>query len=138
NVLADDFSMYLHVPSKTDPSMAPEGCESIYILAPVTNKKANIDWKVQGQKFTDKILDYMEKDFGMGDLRENIEYISWFTPDDFESTRNSFLGSPWGFEPTLLQTAYFRPHNISEEFKNLYLVGAGTHPGAGVPGVMLS
>ncbi|MFK5282382.1 phytoene desaturase, partial [Lacticaseibacillus paracasei] len=80
----------------------------------------------------------MEHDFGMKDLRENLDYVSFFTPEDFAEKRNSYLGSPWGLEPTLLQTAYFRPHNISEDIPNIFLVGAGTHPGAGVPGVMLS
>lgn len=138
HVLPDDFSMYLHVPSKTDPSMAPEGCESIYILAPVTNLKADIDWDKKGPEFAEKMIDYLENEFGMEGLAEHIDYKSWFTPKDFQEKRNSHLGSPWGLEPSLLQTAYFRPHNVSEDIPNLYFVGAGTHPGAGVPGVMLS
>jgi phytoene desaturase len=138
HVLPDDFSMYLHVPSKTDPSMAPEGCESIYILAPVTNMKADIDWETKGPQFAEKMVEYLEHEFGMEDLKENIDYQSWFTPKNFYEERNSYLGSPWGLEPSLLQTAYFRPHNVSEDIPNLYFVGAGTHPGAGVPGVMLS
>lgn len=138
HVLPDDFSMYLHVPSRTDSSMAPEGCDSMYILAPVTNLKADVDWKVEGDKYAQKMIDYLEKEFGLDDLKANIEYQSYFSPIDFESKRNSFLGSPWGLEPSLLQTAYFRPHNVSEDVENLYFVGAGTHPGAGVPGVLLS
>ncbi|GAB5465482.1 MAG: phytoene desaturase [Candidatus Kapaibacteriales bacterium] len=138
HVLPEDFSMYLHVPSKTDPSMAPEGCESIYILAPVTNMKANIDWDITGPLFAEKMIQYLEHEFGMEDLEEHIDYKSWFTPKDFKEKRNSHLGSPWGLEPSLLQTAYFRPHNNSSDIEGLYFVGAGTHPGAGVPGVMLS
>jgi len=138
NILPDDFSMYLHVPSRTDSSMAPEGCDSMYLLIPVTNNKSKINWEIEGKKLTEKVINFMEEDFGLVDLKANIEYQSYFTPVDFEKVRNSYLGSPWGLEPTLLQTAYFRPHNISEDIKNLYLVGAGTHPGAGVPGVMLS
>lgn len=138
HVLPDDFSMYLHVPSKTDPSMAPEGCESMYVLAPVTNLANPIDWSVEGEKFANKIVEYLEHEFGMEGLKENIDYISWFSPEDFKNKRNSYLGSPWGLEPSLLQTAYFRPHNKNPEIKNMYYVGAGTHPGAGVPGVLLS
>jgi phytoene desaturase len=138
HVLPDDFSMYLHVPSKTDPTMAPEGCESIYVLAPVTNLENPIDWKEKGKEFADKILHHLEHEFGMEGLNDNLDYISWITPEDFKEKRNSHLGSPWGLEPNLLQTAYFRPHNVSPDVENMYYVGAGTHPGAGVPGVLLS
>ena len=138
HTLPDDFSMYLHVPSKTDPSMAPEGCESMYVLAPVTNLASGIDWKIEGPKFADKIIDYLENEFGMEGLRENIDYMSYYSPLEFAEKRNSYLGSPWGLEPYLLQTAYFRPHNKNSDISNLYYVGAGTHPGAGVPGVLLS
>ena len=138
HVLPDDFSMYLHVPSKTDPSMAPEDCESMYVLIPVTNLNKNIDWSEYGKVFADKIVDFLENEFGMENLKESIDYISWFSPEDFQNKRNSYLGSPWGLEPSLLQTAYFRPHNKSSDVQNMYYVGAGTHPGAGVPGVLLS
>jgi len=138
HVLPDDFSMYLHIPSRSDESMAPKGCDSMYVLAPVTNLKANIDWSTEGDIYANKIIDSLEHEFGLTDLRENIEYQSYFSPEDFESKRNSYLGSPWGLEPSILQTAYFRPHNESEDIENLYFVGAGTHPGAGVPGVLLS
>lgn len=138
HVLPDDFSMYLHVPSRTDRSMAPDGCESIYVLAPVTNLENPIDWSKKGKEFADLMIDHLENEFGMEGLKENLDYLSWFTPDDFKNERNSHLGSPWGLEPVLSQTAYFRPHNKSPEISNLYYVGAGTHPGAGVPGVLLS
>jgi len=137
-ILADDFSMYLHVPTRSDAGMAPEGCESMYLLIPVPNLAADIDWKSEAPKFTEKILKFMEEDFGLEGLRENIEVLETFTPEDFQSQRNNYLGAAWSLEPSLLQIANFRPHNRSEEFKNLYLVGASAHPGGGVPGVMLS
>jgi phytoene desaturase len=137
-ILADDFSMYLHVPTKTDASMAPEGCESMYVLIPVPNLLGNVDWKVQKEVFTKKILNFLEYDFGMKDLQKNINFLEVFTPMDFLSERNNYLGSAWGVQPTLFQSANFRPHNRSEDVENLYLVGASTHPGAGVPGVLLT
>ena len=137
-VLPDDFSMYIHVPTRTDESMAPEGSESIYILIPVANLQSKINWKEKGKEFANKIIDFLEHDFGMEDLKNNIEVKRYFTPQDFKEKRNSAHGSPWGMEPVLWQSAYFRPHNKSEDIPNLYLVGAGTDPGGGLPGVMLS
>ncbi|HRN86402.1 MAG TPA: phytoene desaturase family protein [Candidatus Dojkabacteria bacterium] len=137
-VLADDFSMYLHVPTKTDSSMAPKGCESMYVLIPTPNLKADVDWKVEKDRFTKRVLDFLENDFGMKDLQKNIDFLEVFTPMDFLSERNNYLGSAWGVQPTLFQSANFRPHNRSEDVENLYLVGASTHPGAGVPGVLLT
>ena len=137
-ILPDDFSMYLHAPTRTDPEMAPEGGESMYVLIPTPNLAANINWKEMKKPYADKILAFLEHDFGLKDLRKNIEVLELFTPDDFASQRNNYLGSAWGVEPRLTQTATFRPHNRSEDIKNLYLVGASTHPGAGVPGVMLT
>jgi phytoene desaturase len=137
-VLPDDFSMYLHAPTRTDAAMAPKGGESMYVLIPVSNLSASIDWRKTAQPFTDRIIDFLEKDFGLTDLRKNIEVLETFTPLDFAEQRNSYLGSPWGIEPKLTQTAYFRPHNRSEDVNGLYFTGAGTHPGAGVPGVLLT
>ena len=137
-ILADDFSMYLHAPAKTDPAMAPEGCESLYVLVPVPNLAANIDWSKTAKPFAEKILKYLEEDFGLQDLRAHLDVLEIFTPEHFKQRRNSYLGTPWGVEPKLTQTAYFRPHNRSEEIQNLYFVGAGTHPGAGLPGVLLT
>lgn len=137
-ILAEDFSMYLHVPTKTDPSMAPIGCESMYILIPTPNLDGKVDWKIEKEKFTEKILQFLENDFGMEDLKKNIEVKEVFTPFEFLGERNNYLGSAWGVQPTLFQSANFRPHNRSEDIKNLYLVGASTHPGAGVPGVLLT
>lgn len=138
HTVPDDFSMYLHVPSITDQTMAPEGSESITILAPVSNLKSGTDWQQFGEVLGNRIIDFLENDFGMDGLRANIETKLTYTPADFQKYRNSYLGSPWGMEPELLQTAYFRPHNNDPKISNLYLVGAGTHPGAGLPGVMLS
>jgi phytoene desaturase len=137
-ILPEDFSMYLHAPTRTDPSMAPAGAESMYVLIPVSNLAGNIDWKKMAQPYADRIMSFLENDFGLTGLRENTEVLEIFTPEDFLAKRNSFLGSPWGIEPKLTQTAYFRPHNRSSDVSNLYFVGAGTHPGAGLPGVLLT
>ena len=137
-VLPDDFSMYLHIPSQTDPTMAPEGCESMYVLIPVPNLESGTNWEKSKEAYTNKILTFLEDDFGLTDLKRSIEVLETFTPLDFKKQRNNHLGSAWGVEPKLTQTAYFRPHNRSEDIKNLYFVGASTHPGAGVPGVLLT
>lgn len=137
-ILADDFSMYLHIPSQTDPTMAPEGCESMYVLIPVPNLESGINWEKIKRTYTDSILTFLENDFGLTDLKRSIEVLETFTPSDFKKQRNNHLGSAWGVEPKLTQTAYFRPHNRSEDIQKLYFVGASTHPGAGVPGVLLT
>jgi len=137
-ILSDDFSMYLHAPTKTDPAMAPQGCESLYVLVPVPNLSGKIDWRNVTKPFAEKILKFLEENFGLQDLRANLDVLEIFTPENFKQQRNSYLGTPWGLEPKLTQTAYFRPHNRSEEIKNLYFAGAGTHPGAGLPGVLLT
>ena len=136
-VLPDDFSMYLHVPTRTDPSMAPEGSESMYVLIPVANNQSGLDWNALKKPFADRVLEFLEE-WGMEGLREHLEVLHIFTPDDFASELNAFHGNAFAIEPKLAQTAYFRPQNRSEDVENLYLVGAGTHPGAGVPGVFLS
>ena len=135
--LPDDFSMYVHVPTKTDPDMAPPGCESMYILIPVSNLTAETDWNEQRESFTERVLTFLEE-WGMDGLRENLEVLKVFTPLEFESELNAYQGNAFAIEPKLTQTAYFRPHNRSEDVDGLYFVGAGTHPGAGVPGVILS
>lgn len=136
--LPDDFSLYLHVPSLTDPSLAPEGHECFYVLAPVAHLgKMNIDWKKEGPVFADKILRYMEEKYMPG-LRENIVTQRIFTPEDFVTELNSYHGSAFSLEPKLTQSAFFRQHNKDSKVKGLYFVGAGTHPGAGVPGVVNS
>ena len=137
-ILPDDFSMYLHIPSQTDPTMAPEGCESLYVLIPVPNLESRIHWEKIKRTYTDSILTFLENDFGLTDLKRSIAVLETFTPSDFKKQRNNHLGSAWGVEPKLTQTAYFRPHNRSEDIQKLYFVGASTHPGAGVPGVLLT
>jgi phytoene desaturase len=136
-ILPEDFSMYLHVPTRSDPGMAPEGCESMYVLVPVANNRSDIDWSKEAEPFRDRILEFLEA-WGMDGLRENLEVLHTFTPDDFATQLNATDGNAFAIEPKFTQTAWFRPHNRSEDVKGLYLVGAGTHPGAGVPGVMLS
>jgi phytoene desaturase len=136
-ILPDDFSMYVHAPTRTDPGMAPEGCESMYVLIPVANKQADIDWEAIKDDFTQKVLDFLEE-WGMEGLNDALEVLHVFTPDDFESELNATYGNAFAIEPRLTQTAYLRPQNRSEDVDGLYLVGAGTHPGAGVPGVILS
>ena len=137
-ILADDFSIYLHTPTKSDTSMAPEGCESMYVLIPVPNLDSPINWTEKKDEYKERILTFLESDFGLTDLKKNLEVCEVFTPDDFKTQRNNYLGAAWGPEPRLTQSASFRPANKSEDIDNFYLVGAGTHPGAGVPGVLLS
>jgi phytoene desaturase len=137
-VLADDFSLYLHAPTLTDPSLAPEGHEAFYVLSPVPHLgHLDIDWDKMGPIYADKILSYLEEKY-LPDLKENLTTLRIFTPKDFKETLNSHLGSAFSLEPILTQSAYFRVHNRDDEIENLYFVGAGTHPGAGVPGVMNS
>ena len=136
-VVPEDFSLYLHTPTRTDPSLAPEGCESIYVLAPVANNRSGVDWKTLGPVMTERILSSLES-WGLEGLRENLDVLKVVTPDDFQHGLNSLDGNAFGLTPSLLQTGFLRPHNRSEDVDNLYLVGAGTHPGAGVPGVLLS
>ncbi len=137
-ILPEDFSMYLHAPTRTDATLAPPGCESLCVLIPVPNLAGDIDWNLAAKPFAERILKFLEEDFGLQNLRQELEVLEMLTPIDFKLRRNCHLGSAWGIEPKLTQTAYFRPHNRSEEIPNLYFVGANTHPGAGVPGVLLS
>ena len=136
-VLASDFSMYLHAPSKTDPSMAPRGCESLYILIPVPNLEGDVDWHVERNRLTQSVIAFLE-DWGLTDLKKSIQVCRSFTPLEFENELNTPCGSAFSLEPKFFQTAFFRPQNRSEDIKHLYFVGAGTHPGPGVPGVVLS
>lgn len=136
-ILPHDFSMYLHAPARTDPGMAPEGCESLYVLIPVANLRAPIDWREVTAPLTARVLAFLEE-WGLDGLRANLDVLRTFTPLDFARELNAYQGNAFGIEPRLLQTAYFRPHNRSEDVRGLYFVGAGTHPGAGVPGVLLS
>ncbi|WP_201157113.1 phytoene desaturase family protein, partial [Rhodobaculum claviforme] len=136
-ILADDFSLYLHRPTATDPSLAPDGCDSFYVLSPVPHMDAGIDWSQQAQAYRARIADFLERTELPG-LRENIVSEHMITPQDFQDRLLSERGAAFGLEPRLTQSAWFRPHNKSEDVEGLYLVGAGTHPGAGLPGVLSS
>jgi phytoene desaturase len=136
-VLADDFSLYLHMPTLTDASIAPPGCENFYVLAPVPNLESGVDWRSMARPYRDRIVHFLEHNYLPG-LEENIIAEHYIDPLHFQDTLNSYRGSAFSFQPVLTQSAWFRPHNRSEEFDNLYFVGAGTHPGAGVPGVLSS
>ena len=135
--LAEDFSLYLHMPSRTDPSVAPPGHEAFYVLSPVPNLSAAVDWRTAAKPYRDAIIRFLEAHYLPG-LSENIVAEHHIDPLHFQHDLNSYLGSAFSLQPTLTQSAWFRPHNRSEEFDNLYLVGAGTHPGAGLPGVLSS
>ncbi len=136
-VLAQDFSLYLHMPTITDPSMAPEGMESFYVLSPVPHLGAHIDWTKAARPYRNAIMQFLEDNYLPG-LQENLVAEHYIDPLHFQNTLNSHLGSAFSVKPILTQSAWFRPHNQSEEFDNLYFVGAGTHPGAGLPGVLSS
>jgi phytoene desaturase len=135
--LAEDFSLYLHRPTATDPSLAPPGCDTFYALSPVPNLKGGQDWRVEAEPYRRRIAAWLEANI-LPDLQRHIVVSKMATPLDFRDRLNSPLGAGFGLEPLLLQSAWFRPHNRSEEVRNLFLVGAGTHPGAGLPGVLSS
>ena len=135
--LNEDVSYYLHRPSATDKSMAPEGNDCFYVLVPVPNNQSRIDWNIEGEKMKKLIINKMEKDL-MPNLNENIVEDFYLTPDYFEKDLNTKFGSGFSIQPKFTQSAYFRFHNKSEIYDGLYFVGAGTHPGAGVPGVLSS
>ncbi|MFN7101145.1 MAG: phytoene desaturase [Pseudorhizobium sp.] len=134
--LAEDFSLYLHAPSVTDDSLAPPGSSAYYVLSPVPHLgTADIDWNVEGPKYRDRILKYLNDHYIPG-LLEDLVTVRHFTPFDFRDELNAHLGSAFSVEPVLTQSAWFRPHNRDDAISNLYIVGAGTHPGAGIPGVV--
>jgi len=135
--LADDFSLYLHRPTATDPSLAPPGCDAFYVLSPVPHLEAGVDWTAMAEPYRKRIGDCLSRT-QLPDLEANVVSQRMLTPLDFESRYLSFRGAAFGMEPILTQSAWFRPHNRSEDIENLFLVGAGTHPGAGVPGVLAS
>ena len=136
--LADDFSLYLHAPTVSDPTLAPDGCEAFYVLSPVPHLgKGGIDWSVEGPRYADRILDYLEARY-IPHLREDLVTQRIFTPLDFQHELNAHHGSAFSLEPVLTQSAWFRVHNRDDRLPGLYFVGAGTHPGAGVPGVVNS
>lgn len=135
--LADDFSLYLHMPTLTDPSLAPPGGEAFYVLSPVPHLGGGTDWNRMAGPYRDAILEFLEENYLPG-LRSHIVAEHQVDPRHFRDTLNSYKGSAFSVEPILTQSAWFRPHNRSEDVEGLYLVGAGTHPGAGLPGVLSS
>jgi phytoene desaturase len=136
-ILADDFSLYLHRPTATDPSLAPEGCDAFYVLSPVPHLESGTDWKETAESYRRALSRFLAQTVLPG-LADNIVTSRITTPQDFQDRLLSFRGAAFGLEPVLTQSAWFRPHNRSEDVKRLYLVGAGTHPGAGLPGVLSS
>jgi phytoene desaturase len=136
-VLAEDFSLYLHRPTATDPSLAPAGCDAFYVLSPVPHLQGATDWRIQAEPYRKAIEQRLEATL-LPDLSNQIASSRLLTPQDFQDELSSFNGAAFSFEPVLTQSAWFRPHNVSEELQRLYLVGAGTHPGAGLPGVLSS
>lgn len=135
-VLSPEMSMYLHRPSATDPRMAPEGCDCFYILIPVPHQDSGIDWSKEAKPFRDRVFRLLER--YMPGVEENLATERWLTPLDFQNELRSYKGAAFSVEPILTQSAWFRPHNVSEDLPNLFFAGAGTHPGAGIPGVLCS
>jgi phytoene desaturase len=136
NALADDFSLYLHHPTATDPGLAPPGCSGFYALSPVPHLgTADIDWAVEAPKYRDRILTYLEERY-IPNLRADLVTSRYFAPNDFQGELNAWQGSAFSLEPVLTQSAFFRTHNRDDVIPNLYFAGAGTHPGAGIPGVV--
>ena len=136
-MLAEDFSLYLHRPTATDPSLAPPGCDAFYVLSPVPHLASGIDWAKTAELYRQKLARALN-DTLLPELKANLVTSRMMTPQDFRDRLLSFRGAAFGLEPVLTQSAWFRPHNRSEDVANLFLVGAGTHPGAGLPGVLSS
>jgi phytoene desaturase len=135
--LADDFSLYLHRPTATDPSLAPPGCDAFYVLSPVPHLESGTDWMAAAEPYRRRIAAHLEATLLPG-LSDAVVTSRMMTPLDFRDRLQSHRGAAFGLEPVLTQSAWFRPHNRSEDVDGLYLVGAGTHPGAGLPGVLSS
>jgi phytoene desaturase len=135
--LAEDFSLYLHRPSATDPGCAPQGCDAFYVLSPVPHLSSGIDWEIEGEPYRKRIEQSLQETLLPG-LRDAVVTSRTMTPQHFRDELLSWQGAAFGPQPVLGQSAWFRPHNRSEEVAGLFLVGAGTHPGAGLPGVLSS
>ncbi len=135
--LAEDFSLYLHRPTATDPSLAPPGCDAFYALAPVPHLGSGTDWAERAEPFRRAVQARLQATL-LPDLEAQVVTSRLTTPQDFHDRLNSLHGAAFGLQPVLTQSAWFRPHNRSEEVRHLFLVGAGTHPGAGLPGVLSS
>jgi phytoene desaturase len=136
-VLAEDFSLYLHRPTATDPSLAPAGCDAFYVLSPVPHLEGDTDWAQHAEPYR-QAIERSLADSVLPGLQDAVVTSRVMTPLDFRDRLNSVNGAAFGLQPVLTQSAWFRPHNRSEELERLYLVGAGTHPGAGLPGVISS
>jgi phytoene desaturase len=136
-VLAPDFSLYLHRPTATDPSLAPPGCDAFYVLSPVPHLGSGTDWHAQAEPYRRALARRLSETM-LPNLERHVVSSLLMTPRDFQDRLHSYRGAAFGLEPVLTQSAWFRPHNRSEEVERLYLVGAGTHPGAGLPGVLSS
>ena len=135
--LTDDFSLYLHRPTATDPSVAPEGCDNFYVLAPVPHLDSGTNWAEHADAYKNAVCKRLEETL-LPELGQHIVTSHIMTPQHFHDDLLSYKGAAFGLEPVLLQSAWFRPHNRSEDIKNLFMVGASTHPGAGMPGVLMS
>ncbi len=135
--LADDFSLYLHRPTATDPSLAPPGFDTFYVLSPVPHLEAGVDWQARAEPYRAAIEQRLSETLLPG-LKQAVVSSLMLTPQGFEDRLSAYKGAAFSLEPVLTQSAWFRPHNRSEEVDRLYLVGAGTHPGAGLPGVLSS
>ncbi|MEK6821549.1 MAG: FAD-dependent oxidoreductase, partial [archaeon] len=138
-VLPTSPSVYLNVPTRTNPKLAPKGKHLLYVLVPVPHqgKQAPLDWEKEKDAFVERVLNQMEAN-GLTNIRENVEMLEVFTPSDWEKLGGMHLGSTFGLSPKFLQSSVFRPSQRSEEFAHLYFVGAGTHPGSGMPMVLIS
>ncbi|MGR3698357.1 MAG: phytoene desaturase family protein, partial [Roseovarius sp.] len=138
-VLADDMSLYVHRPSVTDPGVAPAGGDTFYALSPVPHlgHADPVDWAAEAEPYRQKVQKVLEDQLLPG-LGAHLSASEVFTPETFRDRYLSPHGAGFSIEPRILQSAWFRPHNVSEELRGLYLVGAGTHPGAGLPGVISS
>ena len=136
-ILANDFSLYIHRPTATDQGFAPSGCDSFYVLAPVPNLQAKINWSEEGSKLQTRIINALERSI-MPNLKQHICEISFMTPEDFSKNYLSTEGAGFSIAPEFSQSAWFRFHNLGEGVENLFLTGAGTHPGGGLPGVLSS
>jgi phytoene desaturase len=135
-VVADDFSLYVHAPSLTDASLAPPGGQAFYALAPVPHLgHGGVDWAKAAPAYAERIVRYLDERYMPG-LARDIVTRRWFTPLDFRDRLSAHVGAAFSLEPTLTQSAWFRVHNRDDAIRGLYFVGAGTHPGAGIPGVI--
>ena len=136
-ILSEDFSLYIHRPTATDKSFAPEGCDSFYVLCPVPNLQGNVNWDTESENLKNKIVKELSRTI-MPDLEKTITDVFWMSPNDFKNDYNSMHGAGFSIAPIFTQSAWFRYHNKDKKIKNLYFAAAGSHPGAGIPGVLSS